>query len=449
MICVVSQQGEVLMPTARKAKVRKWLNSGKAKIISHAPFTIQLLFDTGCDVQEVTLGIDSGYAMVGFSVVTEKKELLGGELTLLGGIKNRLEAKARYRRTRRNRLRYRQARFFKDSKPEGWLSPSIQHKLDSHINFINSIKACLPITEVIIEVANFDIQKIKTANISGKEYQEGEQKGFSDLREYIFHRDQHECQSPKCIAKRKQKEGNAKQNKQIILEVHHLGYWMNDSSNRPSNLVTLCTGCHTSDQHQKNGLLFGWKPKLKTFREATFMTMVRWRLVNQLNGEHTYGTETKFKRSELKLKKSHHNDAFVIANGTNQQRSPLISIIQRRKNNRSLEKFYDAQYLDLRDSKKRSGKVLCSQRRKRNRENLPDSLRQYRGHKISKGRVAIRTERSLIQPKDIVMYQGKRYHAIGMQNKGAYLKMTNGTNTMVKNMKYIDIIFHQKSLIYA
>ena len=446
MIAILSQQGNPLMPTKRHKKVRQWLAKGHAKIVSRLPFTVQLQFETGTETQPITLGVDSGYTYIGFSVLTEKEELYGGELTLLAGIKNRLKDKLSYRRTRRARLRYRKPGFLTDTKGKDWLAPSVQHKLDSHLKLIRAFQARLPITKTTVEVANFDIQKIKNASISGREYQEGEQQGFSDLREYILHRDNHQCQSEKCISKRKKKTGNPTKN--VVLQVHHLGYWKKDSSNRPSNLITLCTGCHTSIEHQKSGALFGWEPKLKGFKEATFMSMVRWKLVNALNCEHTYGTQTKEKRSRLALEKSHHNDAFVIANGTVQKRCQPMTIIQKRKNNRSLEKFYDAKYVDLRNGKKRSGKELSSQRRKRTREHLPENLRQYRAHKVSKGRRSIRQGRSAIQPKDIVCFEGKLYSAMGMQNKGAYLKMTDGINKpRVKNLKDIDIIFHQKSFV--
>jgi hypothetical protein len=436
MVYVISKNGEVLMPCSPR-KARVLLKNGKAKVVSRVPFTIQLIYGSSGYKQPITLGIDSGTTYIGFSAVSEAKELFGGEFNLLGNISERLTERAAYRRTRRNHLRYRKCRFLKDTKEEGWLAPSIQHKLDSHIKFIRKIKSILPINQVIIEVANFDIQKIKNPGIQGKEYQEGEQKGFSDLREYILHRDKHKCQNPKC------------KGKSAILQVHHLGYWKNDRTNRPENLVTLCINCHTADNHQKDGFLYGWKPKLKSFRDATFMSMVRWRLVNQLKCEHTYGVQTKQKRTVLGLEKSHHNDAFVTANGTHQPRCETTQIGQKRKNNRSLEKFYDAKYSDLRDGKKKSGKDLCSQRRSRNRENLPESLRQYRGHKISKGRKSIRKQRYSIQPQDVVNYLGKQYKAVGIQNNGAYLKMTNGTETTVKSVKQVQVVFHQKTLIYV
>jgi hypothetical protein len=436
MVYVLSKNGEVLMPCpARTARVL--LKNGKAKVIGRAPFTIQLLYGSSGYKQPITLGIDSGYAAIGFSAVTGSKELVGGELTLLRNMSERLTEKSSYRRTRRNHLRYRKPGFLKDTKTEGWLAPSIQHKLQSHVQLVNKLKTILPISRVIVEVANFDAQKIKNPDIQGTEHQEGEQAGFSHLRDYILHRDRHQCQNPAC------------RGKSPVLQVHHLGYWQLDRSNRPDNLITLCTHCHTPDQHQKNGFLYGWQPKLRGFREATFMTMVRWQLVKQLDCEHTYGVTTKFKRKGLELEKSLHNDAFVIANGTDQQRSDSTHLVQKRKNDRSLEKFYDAKYIDLRDGEKKSGKELCSQRRHRNREHLGESLRQYRAHSVSKGRRSIRRQRYSIQPRDIVKFNGKHYQAIGMQNKGAYLKITDGVKPMVKNMRHITLVYRQKTLVWT
>ena len=65
--------------------------------------------------------------------------------------------------------------------------------------------------------------------------------------------------------------------------------------------------------------------KSNGFKAETFMSMVRWRLINQLknmdeNVSHTYGYLTKNKRVKQKLSKFHINDAYVIANGNGQLR---------------------------------------------------------------------------------------------------------------------------------
>ena len=405
MVYVISKDNKALMPTKRHAKIRILLKTKKAKVINNKPFTIKLLYDTKEYTQNITLGIDSGYNYIGFSAITDNKELISGEVELLKGQSERLKEKAMYRKQRRSRLRHRKPRFNNRAIPNGWLAPSIQHKLDSHIRFIEQLKKILPINKTIIEVANFDIQKIKNPSISGKEYQEGEQADFYNLREYIFHRDKHTCQL--CGKK------------DIPLQVHHIGYWKKDRSNRPSNLVSLCVKCHTPKNHKEGNVLWGWKAKLKTFREATFMTLIRKRLVNILKCNYTYGYRTKSKRISLGLSKSHFNDAFCIAGGNLQERIKPIYYKQIRRNNRSLEKFYDAKYIDSRTNKKASGQELYCGRRTRNKNHNTENLHQYRQEKVSKGRRSIRKQRYFYQPNDLIKYNNKIYTVKGTHNKGS------------------------------
>lgn len=416
MVYVISKDKKPLMPTKRHAKVRILLKTKKAKVVETKPFTIQLLFDSKEYTQPINLGIDSGYTYIGFSAVTDKEELISGEVKLLQGQKERLKEKAMYRKQRRTRLRYRKPRFNNRFIPKGWLAPSIQHKLDSHIRFIEKLKKLLPITNITVEVANFDIQKIKNPNIEGVLYQEGEQKDFFNLREYILHRDEHTCQY--CG------------NKDLPLEVHHIGYYKGDRSNRPSNLMVLCIKCHMPKNHKESGFLYGLKPKLKTFREATFMSIVRWRLVNILKCNYTYGYDTKSKRINLELDKTHYNDAFCIANGTNQSRVEPIYFQQIRRNNRSLEKFYDAKYIDTRTNKKVSGQELSSGRRTRNKNLNSENLRIYRGQKVSKGRRSIRTQRYFYQPNDLVKYDNKVYTVKGTHNKGTRVMLKENNKSI-------------------
>jgi len=334
------------MPTTPR-KARILLKQKKAKVVRVKPFTIQSLYATGETKQPCTLGLDSGYQKAGVSVVTSNAELFSATITLLSGMAEHLRTRNMYRQQRRTRKRYRKPRFDNRKRNAGWFAPSIQHKLDSHFRIIEFVKKILPITKTVIEVASFDIQKLKNPAIASKKYQEGEQRGWN-LREYILHRDNHQCQNPNCKNKSSEQ----------VLHAHHIGYWKGDYSGRPGNLITLCTKCHISSNHKKSGLLYGWEPKLKSYRPETFMTTVRWRLVNALDCNHTYGYITKSNRIEQKLKKSHINDAFIIAGGTSKKRTAPLEIRQVRRNNRSLEKFYDAKYNDTRTGKKVSGQDL-------------------------------------------------------------------------------------------
>lgn len=409
MVYVISKSGKSLMPTNRHGKVRILLKEKKARVVQNKPFTIQLLYDSKEYTQLVNLGLDSGYNHIGYSVITEDRELMAGEVELLQGQSERLKERAMYRKQRRNRLRYRKPRFDNRKRADGWLAPSIKHKYDSHIRFIEKLKKILPITDITIEIASFDTHKLKNPLVESKEYQKGEQEGFFNLREYIFHRDNHICQI--CGAKDKP------------LQVHHIGFWRKDRSNRPANLMAVCTNCHTPKNHQENAKLWGLKSLNKGFKEATFMSTVRWRLVNVLNCNHTYGYKTKSKRIELGIDKTHANDAFVIAGGENQLRADRIDFKQIRRNNRSLEKFYDAKYVDIRTGKKATGQELFNGRRTRNKNLNTENLHIYRGEKLSKGRRSIRTKRYFYQPNDLVKLGGRVYTVRGTQNKGVYVAL--------------------------
>ena len=118
------------------------------------------------------MGVDSGYTHIGLSVATDEREVYSSEVQLRNDIVELLSERRQYRRFRRYRKTwYRKPRFLNRKKPEGWLAPSIQHKLDSHIKAIEQVKKILPVTKINIEVAAFDIQKIKNPDISGREYQ--------------------------------------------------------------------------------------------------------------------------------------------------------------------------------------------------------------------------------------------------------------------------------------
>ena len=424
MVYVLSKEGKPLMPTKRHGKVKHMLRRGEAVVVKVKPFTIQLTYETNEYTQPVTLGIDSGYNHIGFSAVTEKEEIISGEVNLLQGVSERLGERRAYRRTRRNRKRYRKPRFDNRKRPNGWLAPSIQHKLDSHIRFVKYLKGIIPISKTVVEVANFDIQKIKNPDIEGKDYQQGEQLGFWNLREYVLYRDNYTCQNPNCKSKTSR------------LQVHHVGYWKGDMSDRPGNLAALCTDCHIPANHKEKGFLYGWEPKLNNFKAETFMSTVRWRLINLLNCQYTYGYITKYKRIKLELDKTHSNDAFVIAEGVNQKRCEPIFFNQTRRNNRCLEKFYDAKYTDIRNGEVVSGQELFSGRRVRNKNFNSENLRKYRGHKVSKGRRAIRKQRYFYQPNDLVKLDNQMFTVKGTHCKGTRIMLKeNGKSVAINKLQ--------------
>ena len=427
-VMVLAMCGKPLMPTS-PAKARVLLKQGRAKVKTSKPFAIQLAYETAAYTQPIALGVDSGFMHIGFSAVAEGKELLSGSVALLPGVSERLEKRSSHRGNRRQRLRHRPARFGNRAKPEGWLAPSVQHKLDSHVRLVEKLASLLPITSVTVEVAAFDIQQIKDPGIKGIEYQQGEQLGHKNVREYVLYRDGHKCQNPKC------KNGD----KSPKLVAHHIEHRCAAGSERPGNMATLCTDCNSPANHK--GYLKDWKPKSYEggYRAETFMTSVRWKLIDALREKfvdvaHTYGYLTKHRRTEQGLAKTHANDAFCIAGGKSQERCSPQEFEQTRRNNRSLEKFYDAKHVDTRTGKTVKAGALHCGRTTRNKDRNGENLRAYRGRKLSKGRRSIRTQRHPFQPGDLVKHEGRLCTVKGTHNKGtrAVLKETGKSVAVAK-----------------
>lgn len=331
MVYVQDINGKPMMPTTRHGKVRRLLKDKKAVVVNLCPFTIKLTYETTNYKQEIVLGVDTGTKHVGISATTKSKELYSSEVILRNDIVDLLATRRELRRTRRSRLRYRKSRFDNrvKSKREGWVAPSVKYKIDAHIRVINNVCFILPISRIIIEVAQFDTQKINNPEISGKEYQEGNQLGFWNVREYVLARDGHKC----CHCKGKSKDK--------ILNVHHIES-RKIGGDSPSNLVTLCETCHK--EYHKGNIDLKIK-RGKSLRDAAIMGIMKWRLYETLKSKFsnismTFGYITKYNRIRNNIEKSHISDAFVISNNFNAKRLGFLYKIKLvRRHNRQIHKM--------------------------------------------------------------------------------------------------------------
>jgi N6-L-threonylcarbamoyladenine synthase len=160
-------------------KARFLLKAGEAKVVRRVPFTIQLLFGSSGYKQEVALGIDAGTQHIGVSATTDKAVLFEAEVAPRTDLQRLLATRRQARRARRSRkTRYRKERSLNRKRPPGWLSPSVEHKVDSHVKTITLVHRILPVCQTTIEVAQFDLQKITHPEIEGKGYQQGPQLEF-------------------------------------------------------------------------------------------------------------------------------------------------------------------------------------------------------------------------------------------------------------------------------
>lgn len=302
------------------AKARHLLDDGKAKVKKRTPFTIQLVYGSSGYTQEVILGVDAGSKTIGMSASTNKEELFAANVTPRNDVVDLLSTRREFRRSRRNRTtRYRQPRFNNrvGSKHKGWLAPSVEVKIQEHITAIKRVCNILPVSKVVVETAEFDLQLLKAIEQGnpipqGEDYQRGEMYGHYNVRQYVLWRDGYTCQC--CGA-------HSTNKKEVRLHVHHLES-RKTGGNAPSNQITLCESCHK--QFHK-GLLTDEnlkKRRHRSTRDATFMGIMRATIMRLLRAEltipvvETKGYITKATREKLLvLPKSHTNDALAIAQG--------------------------------------------------------------------------------------------------------------------------------------
>ena len=318
-VYVINKHGRPLMPCS-PAKARHLLDDGKAKVKKRTPFTIQLIYGSSGYTEEVILGVDAGSKTIGLSASTKKEELFAANVNPRNDVVDLLSTRREFRRARRNRkTRYRKARFDNrvHSKHKGWLAPSVEVKIQEHITCIKRVCNILPISKVVVETAEFDLQLLKAVEEGkpvpqGEDYQKGEMYGHYNVRQYVLWRDGYTCQ---CCGAHSTKK------KDVKLHVHHLES-RKTGGDAPSNQITLCEVCH---KNLHKGLISEAdfkKRKRKSTRDAAFMGIMRNTLMQRLRCElpipvvETRGYITKATREKLLvLPKSHTNDALAIAQG--------------------------------------------------------------------------------------------------------------------------------------
>ena len=331
MVYVLNSDGSPLMPCT-EAKARHLIESGKAKVVRRTPFIMRLTFlvEGEVNTESVTLGVDAGSSVIGVSVTTEDRVLLEAEVEVRNDVPQNMEERRSKRSGRRNRkTRYREQRSNNRKRSKGWLTPTMETKVRTHENVIDKVCSILPVSRIVIESASFDIQKIRDPEVEGKQYQQGEQLGYENIKAYVRARDGFRCRS--CGSR-------------DHLEVHHIRQRKDGGSDRPDNLVTLCYECHRAwHEGKKDMVTLSEDPG---FKAATEMSTMRWILLDRVRKAHpdipveeTYGYVTNHERNSLGLEKRHSIDARVISgNATAQSDGVLWHVVARRSHNRKIHK---------------------------------------------------------------------------------------------------------------
>jgi len=312
LVFVLDMDKRVLDP-CHPARSRELLKKGKAAVFRRFPFTIILKRSVpDAQPQECQVKLDPGSKTTGIAVAQGEKVIWAAELTHRGGlIKKKLESRRASRRNRRNDLRYRQPRFLNRTRKEGWLPPSLQHRVETTMTWVNRLCRFANVGELTQELVRFDMQKMVNPEISGVEYQQGELAGY-EVREYLLEKWGRKCAY--CGVEN------------VPLQIEHIRPKSKGGSNRVSNLTLACQKCNQKKGGKPVEEFLKKKPDVlkrvlaKTkapLRDAAAVNATRWELHERLNETGLpvtvgSGALTKFNRKQLGWGKAHWLDAAAV-----------------------------------------------------------------------------------------------------------------------------------------
>lgn len=307
------------------AQARQLLRNKKAAIYRRFPFII-ILKESFPDspVSPLRLKIDPGAKHTGIALVSDStgEVVFAAELTHRGfAIRDALTSRRQLRRGRRARkIKYRQPRFLNRNRPEGWLAPSLQSRIENIKTWVVKLVKFAPIQAISQELVRFDMQLMSNPDIQGKEYQQGTLAGY-ETREYLLEKWNRQCAY--CGAK------------DVPLQIEHIHPRAKGGSNSITNLTLSCEKCNTKKgtkdirdflKQDPTRLQKILKQAVRPLADAAAVNTTRWALFRALKEaglpvETGSGGLTKFNRNQQNLEKTHWLDAACVGKST-----PILNI---------------------------------------------------------------------------------------------------------------------------
>jgi 5-methylcytosine-specific restriction endonuclease McrA len=317
-----------LMPCSEK-RARLLLERGRARVHRLVPFTIRLIDreQEDCALQPARLKLDPGSKTTGVALVRESQKvdpdtgevqrsayvLFLAEIAHRGhAIRDALTQRRAFRRRRRcANLRHRQPRFDNRTRRDGWLPPSLQHRVETIMSWVWRLYRWAPVMALSQELVRFDTQALQNPEISGIEYQQGELQGY-EVREYLLEKWGRKCAY--CDAQN------------VPLEIDHIHPRSKGGSDRVSNLTLACHPCNQRKANRDVAEFLAKDPKRLArieaqrkapFNDAAAVNSTRWALFHRLKAtalpvEIGTGGRTKWNRHRLNIPKAHALDAVCV-----------------------------------------------------------------------------------------------------------------------------------------
>lgn len=483
-IYVLGIDGKPQMPTNRKVRVRSLFKSGLAKIVDAVPFTIRLLYENNAILQPVTLAEDPGRTNIGAAALTQLGDLVFSAVVetrnkdikkLMADRKAHRQASRRGERKARQRLAKRygsmikagmimrklpqyaadkfvtckfirntEARFCNRKRISDWLTPTVNHLVETHINIIRKISRYLPVTDIVIEVNRFAFMQMDNPETSGVDFQNGPLKGFNDVK----------------AAVREQQNGKCLMCKNEISDFHHIVPRSKGGSDNIQNQVGLCPKCHErahTDENFKQKLIDKKSGLLKKYGALSALNQavpfICKRLLEIYGKDHVHfctGKDTSLIRASLGYEKTkdnqmHEVDAYCIGlaaigadTARHQRFENVYRIKQFRRQDRSIINYQRERsyYLD--------GKKIATNRRPRfeqKGEALSDwyskqvelagqeQMDRLTGILVVKKSTRGYNAKNRMMPGTVFYYNGKRLVLTGQLTGGKYYRAYDDSKT--------------------
>jgi hypothetical protein len=500
---VKSFDGKSLAPMHSYPRVKRFLDNGKAVIISHKPFVIKLTYEIKNPItQSEHLGIDTGRTNFGMAVIEDDGDVaysahietsnkdVTKHMTERADHRHasrRGERKVRQRRAIKNKTTFpeadshqrilpkceepitnnyitnSEARYANRRRPVGWLTPTANHLLHTHLKAIEMACDLLPITDITLEIPRWDFARMQNPGIKNWEYQKGKLFGYNSVDDAVYDRQSGKCLICGC---------------DHIDGYHHVVPRHLGGSESIDNRCGLCQDCH--DKVHKDA---DFKAKLKTKQEGLLKKFHALSVMNQImpfllkelvtrypdkNIYVTSGFETAQLRNQLGLPKTHVVDAWCIAASrididniapsivTNVAKLQPYEIKQFRRQNRAIinnqrERTY-----------KYDGQIVAKNRHKRFEQEV-DSLEEWYAKQVAlygikkaeKMRSQLTVTKSTryyntlgrIMPGAVFSYYGDRYVLSGQLANGAYYRAIGCGNKNFPS-KHCAILQRNSGLVY-
>ena len=483
-IYVISKSGQPLMPTKRAGHVRKLLRRGKARVVEHIPFVVQILYSSPCVTQPLFGGTDPGRTNIGSAVMTADGTVVYKDhvsvrnrdiARLMSERRAHRQASRRGERLARKRLARRlgttmnglmerrlpgcgkavkvkdiintEARFSNRKRPAGWVTPSVRHLVQTHVNMVRRIRKFLPVDNWTLEINKFAFMLLDDGTVRGIDFQNGKLRGYRDVKDYIFH-----LQDGKCLCCKERS----------IDHYHHMTPKHKGGSDRWYNLAGLCSDCH--DRVHRKEISLRSEQQKKRYAGISVLNQSIPRIVEELKRiiprmDTCTGMDTAKIRERTGIEKTHADDAVCIA--AYGARVKNISdgaytyeVMQFRRHDRAnINNQRERTYL-MPDGSARSGYRIVARNRKPRYEQSGYALSKagLTREQISTLRVRKSTryynDHDRLMPGAEFLYGGKRYVMTGQLTGGKYLRAAGEGNKNFPVSKCV-ILKYNRGIVYT